>query len=158
MLKSSLQAMAGLCLLAMAGIVTLSMVGREFFLLPVPDDLLLVGLLMVGVIALPAAIVERDNGHIAVTVATQWCPPHWRLVFDVLGKILMLLFFGGIGYAVALSLPYEFTSGAYLDGELEIPTWPAKTVFCVGFVAFSVELVLSIVRQIKEAWHHASQE
>ena len=157
MLKSLLT-VAGLCLLSMAGIVTFSMLGREFFLLPIPDDLLLVGLLMVGVIALPAAIVERDDGHIAVTVATQWCPPRWRLACDIFGKTLMLLFFGGISSAVALSLPYEFTSGAYLDGELEIPTWPAKTVFCVGFVAFSVELVLSIARQIKGAMRHATRE
>jgi TRAP-type mannitol/chloroaromatic compound transport system permease small subunit len=143
MLKSLLT-VAGLCLLSMAGIVTFSMLGREFFLLPIPDDLLLVGLLMVGVIAL--------------TVATQWCPPRWRLACDIFGKTLMLLFFGGISSAVALSLPYEFTSGAYLDGELEIPTWPAKTVFCVGFVAFSVELVLSIGRQIKGAMRHATRE
>ena len=158
MLRSSLLAMAGLCLLAMAGIVTLSMIGREFFLLPIPDDLLLVGLLMVGVIALPAAVVERADGHIAVTVTTQWCGPEWRKGFDIFGKVLMLLFFGSISYAVALSLPYEFSSGAYLDGELEIPTWPAKTVFCLGFSVFSLELILSIRRLLQKAPHAAAAE
>lgn len=158
MLKSSLQGVAGLCLLSMAAIVTFSMVGREMFLLPIPDDLLLVGLLMVGVIALPAAIVERADGHIAVTVTTQWCAPRWRQIFDIFGKFLMLLFFGSISCAVALSLPYEFSSGAYLDGELEIPTWPAKTVFCLGFIAFSVELIISIGRLIREALHDGPLE
>ena len=156
MLRSSLQTMAGLCLLTMAGIVTLSMIGREFFLLPIPDDLLLVSLLMVGVIALPAAIVERADGHIAVTVTTQWCTPRWRNGFDILGKVLMLLFFGSISYAVALSLPYEFSSGAYLDGELEIPTWPAKAVFCLGFIAFSLELIFSIGRLLWKTSQAAS--
>ena len=55
-------------LFLMGAIVTASVIGRVAFNLPVPDDLIMVGLLMVCVIVLPLAFVERADGHIAVTV------------------------------------------------------------------------------------------
>ena len=66
---------ANLALTLMMLIVTGSVIGRTALNYPIPDDLLLVGLLMVVVIAFPLAHIQRVNGHIAVTIISDLLPP-----------------------------------------------------------------------------------
>ncbi len=133
----------GLALIAMGGIVTLSVLGRQLFLMPIPDDLTMVGLLMVCVIVLPLAFVESKRGHISVTITTDWLPTRAIGFLRCLGTFAMGLFFGGIGYMVVAKLPREFMQGTYYDGQLEIPTWPMKAVFAFGIAVFVLRLMVS---------------
>ncbi len=136
---------AGIALLIMGGIVTASVLGRQLFNEPIPDDLIMVGLLMVCVIALPLAYIESRRGHIEVTVTTNWLPPRGLGLLRAFGSLIMLLFFGAIGFMVAQRLPREISQGTYYDGRLEILTWPMKVVFAVGISLFVIRLAVSII-------------
>ncbi|GAB5469064.1 MAG: hypothetical protein Kilf2KO_20940 [Rhodospirillales bacterium] len=140
---------AGLALLTMGGIITASVIGRQAFNAPIPDDLIMVGLLMVCVIALPFAFIESQRGHIAVTVTTDWMPPRAQGLLRAFGSLIMAIFFGAIGYMVAQRLPREIDQGTYYDGTLEILTWPMKIVFAAGIALFVLRLLVSIVEGLR---------
>lgn len=143
--------LAGLILLVMGGIMTASVLGKELFMRPIPDDLLMIGLLNVAIIALPLAYVEYSRGHIAVTITTDWMGVRVLGVLRALGALAMGVFFGAIGFMVTMRMPTEFERGAYHDGILQIPTWPMKAVFGFGILLLVLRLLASIVGGITTA-------
>lgn len=136
---------AGAALLLMGAIVTASVVGRVLFTAPVPDDLVMVGLLMVGVIILPLAFIERTDGHIAVTVITDHFPVRVQFALKAMGNLLFGLFFGVMGMMLAKKVPSEISEHLYYDGHFEIPTWPMKALFAMGVAIFVVRLLFSFL-------------
>lgn len=138
-------------LLAMGAIVAASVVGRGLFNAPVPDDLLMIGLLMVCVIILPLAYVEREDGHIAVTVVTNLLPARLQHLLAAFGRLLFGLFLGTMGVMLALKVPREISQNLYYDGQLEIPTWPMKAVFAFGVAVFLARLALNLVADLRKA-------
>lgn len=143
-LENAAVVIASLLLLTMGGIITASVLGRQLFLKPIPDDLRMVGLLTVGVIALPLAFVERHQGHIAVSVTTDWMSTRAKGVLRAFGALAMAVFFSGVGYMVTSRLPREIARGTYYDGPLQIPTWPMKVVFAAAVVLLVLRLCISI--------------
>lgn len=136
-------------LLGMGLIVTGSVIGRGWFNHPIPDDLLLIGLLMVCVIVLPLAYVERSNGHIAVTVIANLLPLRVQALMTGFGNLLFGAFLGTMGFMIAKKVPSEIAQNLYYDGQLDIPTWPMKAVFAFGIAAFLLRLAVS-------TWHNFS--
>ena len=131
-------------LLAMGSIVTASVIGRVAFNMPVPDDLIMVGLLMVCVIVLPLAWVERTDGHISVTVIADLLPVRVQYALRVLGTVLFAGFFGTMGYMLAMKVPGEYAENLYYDGQLYIPTWPMKAVFVFGVAVLVARCLVSL--------------
>lgn len=127
-------------LLFMVAVVTMSVVGRLLFNTPVPDDLLIVGLMMVCVIVLPLAFIERQEGHIVVTVISDFFPERLQHFLAAFGKVLFGIFLGAAGFMLALKVPEEFAQDLYYDGQLEIPTWPMKILFAFGVLVFLIRL------------------
>lgn len=144
-------------LLAMGAIVTASVVGRGAFNAPVPDDLLMIGLLMVCVIILPLAYVQRDDGHIAVTVLSNLMPARLQAFLRAAGGVLFGLFVGTLGVLVARKVPSEFAQGLYYDGQLEIPTWPMKAVLAFGVAVFLLRLALGVARDLGAVFGRAGE-
>lgn len=145
-------------LLAMGLIVTGSVVGRSVWNHPVPDDLLLVGLLMVCVIVLPLAYVERQNGHIAVTVIANFFPVKVQAILTAFGNLLFGLFLGTMGFVIAKKVPSEIAQNLYYDGQLDIPTWPMKCVFAFGVAAFLLRLTMNTLRLLRDAFRREATE
>lgn len=143
--------LAGFVLLTMGAIVVVSILGKHLFLRPIPDDLLMVGLLNVAVIALPLAYVERMRGHIAVTVTTDWMGTRAKGVLRAFGSFAMAIFFGGIGFMIVRRMPDEIAKNAYYDGVLQIPTWPMKAVYGIAITLFFLRLLVSIAQGIHTA-------
>lgn len=145
-------------LFAMGLIVTGSVVGRGWFNHPIPDDLLLIGLLMVCVIVLPLAFVERSNGHIAVTVIANRFPVRVQALMTGFGNLLFALFLGTMGFMIAKKVPSEIAQNLYYDGQLDVPTWPMKVVFTFGVAAFLLRLVINTWQNINLAFRPAKQD
>ena len=137
---------AGMALLAMGAVVTASVLGRVIFNAPVPDDLIMAGLLMVCTIILPLAYIESRDGHIVVTVIADRLPFRVQAALRMLGAVLFAAFFGTIGYMIATKVPGEFADELYYDGQLEIPTWPMKAVFALGVAVLVIRLAVTFVR------------
>ena len=139
-------------LLLMGVIVTSSVVGRSLLNHPVPDDLLMIGLLMVCVIVLPLAYVEREDGHIAVTVLANFLPIRVQALLAAFGNMLFGLFLGTMGVVVARKVPSEIAQNLYYDGQLDVPTWPMKCIFAFGIAAFILRLTINTVKRLRDAF------
>jgi TRAP-type C4-dicarboxylate transport system permease small subunit len=142
---------AGLVLLTMGLIIVASILGKSLFNNPIPDDLLMVGLLNVAVITLPLAYVERQRGHIAVTVTTDWLGTRTKGALRAFGALAMAVFFGGIAFMIARKMPEEIARNAYYDGNLQIPTWPMKALFGAAVLLFVVRLAMSVIEGLHTA-------
>jgi len=147
---------ANLALLSMMMIVTGSVIGRSAFNYPLPDDLLIVGLLMVVVITFPLAYIQRRNGHISVTVISDRLPRRVQIIQSLFGNLLFGLFLGIMGFFVFKKVPREFAQKLYYDGQLEVPTSPMKTMFALGISFFLVSVVAFIWRDIR-AWRSGAE-
>ncbi|MCE8005569.1 TRAP transporter small permease [Aestuariivita sp.] len=139
-----------LALLIMGALVTGSVLGRSLFNAPIPDDLLMIGLLMVCVIVLPLSYVERSNGHIVVTVIADRLPVRVQRVLRIFGQLIFAAFMGTMGFVIARKVPSEFEQNLYYDGHLEVPTWPMKAVFAFGVAVFLLRIVTNIIRDLRE--------
>ena len=146
---------ANLALLTMMVIVTGSVIGRSAFNYPLPDDLLIVGLLMVVVVTFPLAYIQRRNGHISVTVISDRLPRRVQIVQRLFGNLLFGLFLGIMGFFVFKKVPREFAQKLYYDGQLEVPTWPMKTMFALGISFFLFSVLASIWRDLR-GWRSGS--
>lgn len=142
--RATMWAAAGAVLLMML-ISAVSVAGRELFGSPIPDDVILQGLLMVATIALPLAYIHRRDGHISVTITTDWLPPRAIAALRMLGAVLGFVFFGIVGLAVLREVGPDYTNGAVYDGILELPTWPMKAIFVFGLAAFLLRILLSFL-------------
>jgi len=145
-------------LLLMGLIVTGSVIGRGMFNHPVPDDLLLIGLLMVCVIVLPLAYVERQKGHIAVIVVANLLPLRVQAILAAFGNLLFGLFLGTMGVVVAKKVPSEIAQNLYYDGQLDVPTWPMKCIFAFGVAAFLLRLTMNTYESLREAYRPGGQD
>lgn len=143
-IESAAMWLACAALLLMGSIVTASVIGRVAFNMPVPDDLIMVGLLMVCVIVLPLAYIERTDGHITVTVIADLLPVRVQYALRVLGNVLFVGFFGTMGYMLALKVPGEYAENLYYDGQLHIPTWPMKAMFVFGVAVLVARCLVSL--------------
>ena len=132
-------------------------IGRTLFNYPIPDDLLLVGLLMVLVIAFPLAHIQRVNGHIAVTIISDRLPFRLRQLQIIVGNVLFALFLGVMGFVIFSKVPKEFAQDLYYDGQLEIRTWPMKAMFALGIGLFVLQVVISICKDCAALFLGAAQ-
>ena len=145
-------------LFVMGSIVTGSVVGRGWFNYPIPDDLLMIGLLMVCVIVLPLAYVGRNDGHIAVTVIANRFPVRVQALMTAFGNLLFALFLGTMGFMIAKKIPSEIAQKLYYDGQLDLPTWPMKVVFAFGVATFLARLSINAWQNIKLAFRQTNQD
>ncbi len=148
---------AGLALLVMGAIVTTSVIGRVVFNAPVPDDLIMVGLLMVCTILLPLAYIESQAGHIVVTIIADRFPKRLQAILRASGALAMGIFFGTIGVMVAGKVPQEFAEDLYYDGQLDIPTWPMKIVFAFGVAILVLRLAVTVFQSLRFALFGAAK-
>lgn len=140
--ERALSMAAGLLLLVMGALITLSVLAREQLSVTLPDDILLVSLSMVAVVALPLAHVQRERGQIAVTIVTDRLPPAFGRFGQVAGDLIGAVLFGTIAVLVLTAVPQAFAENHYYDGQLRIPVWPTKVIFGLGMGLFALRLGL----------------
>ena len=140
---------ACIALLVMGALVTGSVLGRSLVNQPIPDDLLMIGLMMVCVIVLPLSYVERGNGHIVVTVIADRLTGFVQKGLRVIGRLIFAAFMGTMGFVIARKIPSEFEQNLYYDGQLEIPTWPMKVIFAFGIAVFLLRLLSNIIQDLR---------
>jgi len=148
MVERAAMAVGASAILLMGLLVTGSVIGRAAFNHAIPDDILMAGLLVVPVVVLPLAYIQRADGHICVTVTTDWLPERARALLRLIGCALGIAFFGTMGWFLFQKVPAEFAQGLYYDGQLDVPYWPMKAVFAAGILLFVLRLALSIAAEL----------
>jgi TRAP-type C4-dicarboxylate transport system permease small subunit len=94
-IEAALLAIAALCIVLLGVVITANVVGRQFFGAGVPDAIVLVRELMVGVVVLPLAYVTAERAHISV-----------EFVFNMVGARAKRAMTAFASLFAALSVPF----------------------------------------------------
>lgn len=143
-LERVLSALAAVGLVLLCIIVTTTVVVRAIGFVLIPDDVLLVQELMLGVVLLPLAAVTVRRRHIAVTVFTERLPLRGKAALALLAHAVGCVFAGALGWAGGRSLLAALASGEYYDGDLHLPTWIGWGMFTFGTGVFLLRLILQL--------------
>lgn len=141
-----------LSIVLLALLVTISVAGRGFFGMPIPDDVVLAEGLLIATIMLPLAAVQADSGHLRVELIGQ--PGSiFTQITDRIGTFLGAVLFFTLSYAALKSTVTLYASGEFYQGVLMVPIWPTKLLFGLGALALAIELAIHTVLPAKTAQH-----
>ncbi len=130
-------------------LVCVSVLGRYFFSMPIPDDLVFSEFLMVFVVFLPLSAVQASREHVFVTIFTEWMSNARKVVLETFGVLVGLIAFGIICVAVYSDFSESWEYQSYVDGPLELLEWPPKFVLFFGIALFVIRLVVDLVQSVK---------
>jgi len=137
---------AQLLLAAMVVITFVSVLGRTFLHVSVPDDLLFQEMLMVAVVFLPLSYVQSVGGHLEVTVLSDRFSKKVQTALIGLGLVLALMIFSWMAYLSFKQAIESYSLGEVAYGSvLYIPEWPAKALIPLGLAWWSLRILLQIM-------------
>ena len=139
---------AVVALIAMMLMTTISVFGRYFFSMPIPDDLVFSEMLMVFVVFLPFSAVQAAREHVFVTIFTDWMSNNVKVVMETVGVVVGLGIFTLVACAVWTDFYQAWEVKAYVEGPLELPEYPARFVVFFGLALFSVRLLIDAATSI----------
>jgi TRAP-type C4-dicarboxylate transport system permease small subunit len=142
---------AGVGVVLLALLVTAASFVRWIGIGTIPDSVLLVQEVMVGVIILPLAYVSAARGHIAVTIFTRRIGVRGELALSVLGSFAGLLFVVLLAVGGWILFDDAVVTGAYHDGDLNLPKWIARAVYVLGLAAFALRLTWLLLLDLRAA-------
>ena len=140
-------ALGGLAVTLMLVHVTLDILLKYFFSMPINGTLEIVSIYyMVAAVFLPLGIVERARGHILVEVFTQHLAPRAVAGFSGVSGLLGVLFLAALTTmsgieAVNRTLTLERWDVVFFY----LPVWPSRWFLPVGCGVFTIYLLLHSV-------------
>ena len=129
-------AVGAVAVLLSAGIIVVSIFGRILFSKAVPDGALLVQNMMILIVILPLAVVAGRRAHIAVDLVVSRLSPAAQRRIDMVTGSLGVLFLIPIAWSGWTNFSSVLARGSYFDGALEMPEWPVRLLFLVGYLVF----------------------
>jgi len=140
-----LVALAAACILGIGALITLTVITRTFFAFSIPDEVTFVQELMISCVILPLAYVTADRAHIMVEVFTNMMPKTAQPWLNTLSSLVGLLVLLPITYSGWANLNDVIAEEAYFYGDLELPEWPGRLAFFVGYITFIARLAILFV-------------
>lgn len=140
---------ASATILLMLCITTFSVIGRYLFKEPIPDDVVMNELLIVVLVFLPFAYVQRMKQHVFVTLFTDKMSAQRQLVFETFGNVVGLILFLFLSYATFSDFRDAFEVLAYNEGLLKLPEYPSRFAVFFGIAVMTVRLAIDVVSGVQ---------
>jgi len=129
--------LSGLAILVSGAITFISVAGRWLLGWAIPDGEIMVSDLMIVACVLPLSVVAGRHAHIAVDLVVRHFSDKARRRVDLFNAYLGVLILAAISWSGWLNFSSAWTSNGYYDGRLELPEWPARLTFFVGYLLFA---------------------
>ena len=144
-LASALAYIAGLSLVLMMVHVTLDVVLKYFFKMPIPGTAEVVAAYyMIGTVFLPLAYIEVNNRPIVVELFYDRLPDALQRPLDVLATALSIVFYAFLMWQSTKIALSALESGEYIDGLWRVVVWPSRFLIPLGLLAACAALVLRL--------------
>ncbi len=144
----ALVAIAVVALILMTAVTVVSVAGRYLLSMPIPDDLVMSEMLMVVVVFLPLATVQKNREHVFVSMFTDLLPERFQSWFELMGMLIGLVFYAILSAATFGDFKAAWDAGAYIDGQLSLPEWPSRFVVFFGVSVFTLRLLFDVVQAL----------
>lgn len=145
-ISDSAALLAGLIVALMIVHITLDVILRFAFNLPIGGTILFVSLMyMPCIVFLPLAFAEKRDAHISVELVYDRLPKTVQRVLDFLSHSLSVVIFAALAYRTWSEALSKLAIGASeMEGSLRIPVWPSYFVLPVGFALLVAVLAYRI--------------
>lgn len=148
-LARGMTAAAGISLFVMMVMMTIHIVGRKIGQ-PVPGAFEASEQLMVIVFAFPLAEVGLRKAHIIFELISRALPKRTQARLEIFQHIVGLLLFGPLTWKAWQIAWNNFLIREYRQGIIDFPIWPFRVALAIGLSVFLLQLVLSLIRSIKQ--------
>lgn len=133
----------GIGLVLMALHVSIDAIGKYLFSVPIPATLEIVAYYyMPAVVALPLALVEIRNGHVAVEMVHQMLPPLAQRINLAINGLVTSAFLLTMAWLAGREAWRKFLIGEFMFGEYPIIIWPGRVIFVLGTALFTVVVIV----------------
>ncbi len=143
---SVLAYLAGLSLVLMMAHVTLDVVLKYFFKLPIPGTAEVVAAYyMIGTVFLPLAYIEVHNRPIVVELLYDRLPQALQRPLDVLATVLSIVFYAFLAWQSVKIALSALENREYIDGVWKVVVWPSRFLIPLGLLAACAALALRLI-------------
>lgn len=145
-LASLLAFIAGLSLVLMMVHVTLDVLLKYFFKLPIPGTAEVVAsYYMIGTVFLPLAYIEVHNRPIVVELFYDRMPRALQMPLDVLATLASLAFYAFLTWQSMKIALVSLENREYVDGLWKVVVWPSRFIIPAGLTIACAALLIRLV-------------
>ncbi len=124
-------------------LITMDVGGRYLFGNPIDGTLELSQLLLVLIIYMPLAYVEKHGGHLKITLLTSHFPD-MQTKIDFISKIMCLCVFGFLTFLTFKGFSESYATRQTSWGAIELPLWIPKFFIFVGCLLYFFQNFLDL--------------
>jgi TRAP-type C4-dicarboxylate transport system permease small subunit len=141
--------LASVALLGMMLVITLNVIGRIFFRMPILGALEIAGLAGVILAAVALGFVEKEERNVVVEAVLTLVPPRMKAIAVSISLFLSLVAVSIFAWVV---FDDAFYAARFKEETLVLGIWtaPFKFVWAVGILILCLFLLRNMVRSIKK--------
>ncbi len=143
--------LAGVIFALLVVLIIADTVGRNVFSAPVPGAVALGTTALVCIVFFALPYGQREDQHVALDLFTNLFSTRVSAILKALGLTIVLVGLGIVTYGAINLAVASFNSGETLLGIVAIPTWPARAFIAVGLFVLCMEIIRTIVLELKLA-------
>lgn len=128
--------------------ITVSVCGRYFLGVSIPDDIIIMQALLVVMVFLPFSYVQGKGEHLSVSILTDHMPMRGKHICNIIGLFVGISFIGIVMVASFGDAYTAYIDEAIFEGPLEIKEWPSRGSVTVGTGLLLIKLVLDLVAAV----------
>lgn len=135
-------------LFILVAITTMDVVARYVFNTSVPDTAEISAMLLGICISLSLPFATLRQEQVRVDMVVNRLPARGRAVAEVVTLFVSTVLFALIAWQTIKRVLYSMNSGEYI-GAMEIPIWPAKSVFAISCLLTALVLAALFVSALR---------
>jgi TRAP-type transport system small permease protein len=137
---------SGVVLIVMMLLDVADVIGRYFFLKPIPGTYELIALLLICCGTWGMASAEFSGSHVRVNLLVQALPQRLQKAVDIFGYLILLCSIVIITWQMfARAVEFSYAGGGMKSELLGIPYSPFFVIFGVGVGLFSLVILLHLI-------------
>jgi len=140
----------GILIGAMMLLVVAEVSSRLFWGSSIEGTIEIVGMFLALAVFFGFSPCEEDGKHVRVELVAARLPQKIRICLDIFVYIVAIVVVAAITWQVGLDTLSSWSIREVLPGaKVQVPVYPAKTAAFIGYLAFCVQLTVSLVTKIR---------
>lgn len=127
------------------GLIENTNIFLRYFGTGVSDSVIWIEMLMVAAIAFSLSYAQRRDAHISVDILYNYLPVRTQSALQVLTLLVGLLVSAAVAYWGWGEFWSALIGGNFYAGLLDLPEWPPKLAFFVGFALLFLRFAIQLI-------------
>ncbi|MZR31468.1 TRAP transporter small permease subunit [Sneathiella litorea] len=150
-ITESFTLLGGMAIVLMLLQITIDVFCKYFFNMPLLWTMdVVANYMMVAIVFLPLAQVERQNSHIRVELFAQMLGDNGRRAIAIFSGIVAAIYFGAITWQTWADAIDKYEIGEYVMGEAQVTVWPGRFFLPFGCGLLVLLLLYKLCRYVTD--------